>query len=117
MKFRAALYCIPALFLFASAVPAAAEDNDGGALNRLKAQAERGDIKALFQLGDKYAKGEGVEQDYVAAHIWFNLAAAGGHKEAAASRSVFSQLMTPEQVAEAQKRARQWFAQHQEGEK
>jgi uncharacterized protein len=40
--------------------------------------------------------------------MWFNLAAAGGNKEAAEARNLVSSLMTPAQIAEAQKLAREW---------
>jgi hypothetical protein len=44
----------------------------------------------------------------VEAHKWVNLAAAEGDREAAKSRDVFAKLMTAEQVAEAQRLAREW---------
>jgi TPR repeat protein len=52
-----------------------------------------------------YAKGEGVPQDYVFAHMWLNLAAARSHsgtKNAAKDRDFIAKKnMTPDQVAEA----------------
>jgi TPR repeat protein len=53
-----------------------------------------------------------VAQDYVQAHKWVNLAAADGDTEAAKSRDVFAKLMTPEQVAEAHRLAREWTQQN-----
>ena len=42
--------------------------------------------KSVFQvLG--YARGNGVPQDYVQAHKWFNLAAIQGHKKLLIDRS------------------------------
>ena len=62
-------------------------------------------------LGQAYASGaDGLEQDYVAAHAWLNLAGAAGHAEAAETREVIAALMTPEQIAEAQARARDLHA-------
>jgi TPR repeat protein len=56
-----------------------------------------------------YANGHGVPQDYVLAHMWFNLAAATGMVEtAAADRDMVAAKMTPAQIAEAQKLAREW---------
>jgi uncharacterized protein len=55
-----------------------------------------------------YGTGHGVPQDYVIAHMWFNLAAASGDKEAAEVRDMLAAKMTPAQVAEAQKLAREW---------
>jgi hypothetical protein len=37
--------------------------------------AEQGDIKAQIDLGLMYAEGRDGPQDYIRAHMWFNLAA------------------------------------------
>jgi TPR repeat protein len=55
-----------------------------------------------------YAQGQGVPQDYVRAHMWFNLLAAQGYKGASENRDKAARLMTPAQIAEAQKLAREW---------
>ena len=55
-----------------------------------------------------YVLGQGAPQDYVTAHMWLNLAAAGGHKIAEKARDEFTTIMTPAQIAEAQKLAREW---------
>jgi TPR repeat protein len=55
-----------------------------------------------------YDQGLGVPEDYVLAHIWYNLAAATGMKEAVANRDSVAAKMTPAQVAEARKLAREW---------
>ncbi|MFQ5564708.1 MAG: sel1 repeat family protein, partial [Parvularculaceae bacterium] len=56
--------------------------------------------------------GRGVPQDFVEAHKWFNLAASrasGDIRETAAkNRDIMAAKMTPEQIAEAQKQAREW---------
>jgi hypothetical protein len=49
-----------------------------------------------------------VPQDYVTAHMWFNLAAASGDKTGAEGRDMAAAKMTPAQIAEAQKLAREW---------
>ncbi len=51
-----------------------------------------------------------MTQDYVQAHMWFNLAAAGSppgedRDRAAKNRGRVAKLMTPAQIAEAQRRA------------
>jgi uncharacterized protein len=63
--------------------------------------AEQGNATAQFNLGNMYFRGRGVPQDYVLAQMWFILAAAVGESSAA-------QYMTPAQIAEAQKLAREW---------
>jgi len=70
--------------------------------------AEQGDDEAQYNLGLMYEEGRGVPQDYVQAHLWFNLAAASGSKEAAENRERVARLMTPAQIAEAWKLAREW---------
>lgn len=60
-----------------------------------------------------YAGGLGVPQDYVEAHKWLNLAAATftekeGRDEAVQARDRVAARMTPAQIAEAQKLAREW---------
>ena len=55
-----------------------------------------------------YANGEGVRQDYVRAHMLFNLSAAQGNQNAMKDRDRIARRMTYEQIAEAQKLAREW---------
>ncbi len=61
-----------------------------------------------------YANGQGVPRDYVESHMWVNLAAtqtaADKRAEYAQARDEIAKAMTPDQVAEAQKRAREWLA-------
>ncbi|MFZ5964925.1 hypothetical protein ACOXXX_18425, partial [Thalassococcus sp. BH17M4-6] len=77
---------------------------------RLRA-AKAGDVATQALLGQAYASGaDGLDQDYVAAHAWLNLAGAAGHAEAAETREVIAALMTPEQIAQAQARARDLHA-------
>ncbi len=47
-------------------------------------------------------------QECVLAHMWNNLAAAQGNKDAQAYRDLSAQHMTSAQIAEAQKLAREW---------
>ena len=72
--------------------------------------AEQGHSDAQYNLGALYYTGQGVPQDYVTAHLWFDLAAsrAEGRKESADWRDRIAAKMTPAQVAEAQRLAREW---------
>jgi TPR repeat protein len=63
---------------------------------------------AQKKLAFMYLKGQGVPQNYVTAHMWFNLAASQGDKDGAKNRDEIERRMTPAQIAEAQKLARQW---------
>jgi Sel1 repeat len=58
-------------------------------LTSLKADAERGDANAQFNLGAKYASGDGVVQNYNEAVRWFNKAAEQGHVLSAATLGAF----------------------------
>ena len=78
--------------------------------------AEQGHLGAQEFLGAKYWVGSGVPQDYVQAHMWLHLAASrltGEDREKAveAGDSV-ALLMTPAQIAEAQRLAREWETAH-----
>lgn len=74
------------------------------------AAAAGGDMDALFDLGVAHSTGShGVPCDLIEAHKWFNLAAVGGHEEAAQCRADVSDEMTAREIAEAQRRAREWL--------
>jgi len=77
-------------------------------LQELRPLAGQGHAKAQVMLGAMCFKGQGVPQDYVKTHMWFNLAAAKGNETAAKARDSTAELMTPAQIAEAQKLAREW---------
>ena len=77
--------------------------------------AEQGDYFAQDILAGLYLEDRGVAQDYLQAHMWFNLAAA----RIPAAQSVYRSLivekrdglaakMPPGQIAEAQRLARDW---------
>ena len=66
----------------------------------------------LFRLGMLYSTGQGgAPRDYVSAHMLFNLAAMRGSVEAKVYRKELSQEMASEEVAAAQRAAREWLAQ------
>lgn len=70
--------------------------------------AEQEHAGAQYYLGAAYAKGEGVAQDYVQAHRWLILAVKHGVKEAAELSNTVAAKMTPAQIDEAQRLAREW---------
>jgi TPR repeat protein len=75
------------------------------------AAAAQGDISAYYDLGVAYSTGShGVDCDLIEAHKWFNLAAVNGHAEAQMCRADISDEMTAREIAEAQRRAREWIA-------
>ena len=72
------------------------------------AAAEQGEANARYNLGVMYGTGQGVSQDYVQAHMWFNLAASNAHDEAINDRERVAARMTPVQIVEAQRLALEW---------
>lgn len=74
----------------------------------------QGSIDALYDLGVAFSTGShGVTADLVEAHKWFNIAASKGHEEAAWCRADVADEMTAREIAEAQRRAREWLAEGQ----
>ena len=75
-------------------------------------RAEKGDADAQVTLGAMFDAGRGVPQDYVSAHMWYNIAASrasgAGQKRYAAARDGVAEKMTAQQIAEARRRAREW---------
>ncbi len=84
-----------------------AQDN-AGAVKWYRNAAEQGNVAAQTFLGNMYKTGRGVTQDYVQAHMWFNLVAAKGEETARKGRDLVAEKMTPAQIAEAQRLAREW---------
>jgi TPR repeat protein len=77
--------------------------------------AEQGNADAQNRLGAMYKTGLGVPQDYVLAHMWFDLAVSRFRSDdtvnrrlAEDSRNDVAAKMTPAQIAEAQRLAREW---------
>ena len=77
--------------------------------------AEQGVALAQYNLGVMYTNGEGVMQDYVKAHSWFNLSAVNGNTDARNGRDVLAKQMTPQQIADAQKLAQDCQARQLKG--
>ena len=85
----------------------------------LKPAAEQGEPLAQVTLGTMYEAGDGVPQDFLQAHMWFSLAAAsfsdtrnpsvaGPREVAVMTREMLAERMTQDQIAEAQKLAKEW---------
>jgi uncharacterized protein len=77
--------------------------------------AEQNISDAQYFLGITYDKGQGVPQDSVQAYMWYSLAAsrfsesdAGKREMVLMSRGIVASKMTPEQLEEAQRLAREW---------
>jgi len=78
------------------------------AVKWVRLAAEQGSAGAQYNLGRMYFEGLGVPQDWILALMWTNLAAAQGHEAAIEVRDVFGERLRDEQIAEAQRLAREW---------
>jgi TPR repeat protein len=79
-----------------------------------KLAAEQGNAEAQSSLGQNYHLGKGITKDLIKAHMWVNLSA---NKAAAATiiRGWIAEEMTQQQIAEAQKLARECLARKYKG--
>ena len=83
--------------------------DDVEAVKWYRKAAEQGNATAQYNLGFMYYRGKGVRKDYdVAAYVWFTLAAAQGHKDASSDRNRIAKRMTAAEIAEAERRVRNW---------
>ncbi len=78
------------------------------ALKEWRPLAEQGFARAQNNLAKMYRRGQGVPKDDVLAHMWWSLAAAQGHEPARKYRDRLAEKMTPAQLADAQRLAREW---------
>ncbi len=78
------------------------------ALTKFRPLAQQGDARAQYNLGVMYYRGYGVTKDDVLAHMWLNLAAVRGLETARTLRDRLAEKMTPAQLDDAQRLAREW---------
>ena len=74
--------------------------------------AEQGDAEAQYNLGLLHVNGQGVIQDYVQAHKWVNITNENGYANKKKFRDRLEKRMTPKQIEEAKKLAREWIDSH-----
>jgi TPR repeat protein len=86
---------------YAEGLGVPADDRAAAAWFRTAALAGERDAQA--RLGLAYRHGRGVPQDYVEAYRWLDRAASKGNDQALQSRQLLRAIMTPQQLAEAQK--------------
>ena len=78
------------------------------ALRWFRLAADQGEALAQTKIAIMYDEGQGVPQDIVQAYKWYSLGATNGDKPAPQLRDALAKQMTPAQIAEAQKLAREW---------
>ncbi len=86
------------------------EEDHEEALEWFRKAAEQGNVHAQYSLGRMYID---VAHENVLAHMWFNLATSGGDQAAKKARDELTKRLAPEQIAEAQKLAREWLEEHE----
>ena len=86
--------------------------DDAEAVRWYRLAAEQGQVIAQFNLGVNYDRGEGVPKGAVNAYAWFNIAAARGYTNAKKAKELVAADMTQPQIAEAQKRSREYWARY-----
>ncbi len=120
------LLIIPLLLLSLISFPGWSADFDKGvaafengdfatAPKELTPLAEQGNAFAQSNLGVMYATGKGVPQDYIHAHMWWNIAASSGDEYAAEDRDIVARKMTSADISAAQKLARECVAKNYKG--
>lgn len=72
--------------------------------------AEQGLPYAQNYLGTMRLSSRGHPQDYVQAYMWFSLAASSGNKASLKNRMAIEARMSPLQIEQGQKLAREWLA-------
>lgn len=99
-----------------------AQRNRAEAAQWYRKAADQGEVEAQSSLGLLYYRGDGIERDYVQAYKWLSLAAgqapasegttgkAAARAEIVRLRDAVAAKLTPEQLAEAQRRAAEWQA-------
>jgi len=71
--------------------------------------AEQNHPLAQYELGLLYQFGQGIEPDNEKSYMWFNLAAAAGVEQAIGARDKTMRSLSRDQLASAQKAAREWL--------
>jgi hypothetical protein len=91
--------------------------DDTAARHWLRLSADQGFAAAQFTLAVMYADGDGgLTQDPVHAHMWFHLATSrmtGENRDRTVElRALVAERMTPDQIREARRLARDWETTH-----
>jgi hypothetical protein len=81
--------------------------DEGKAVQWFHLAAKQGNAKAQFYLGRLHFSGDGTRNDRESAYAWFTMAAAGGYRKAEEWRTVVCRKMTPEEVEEGCRLARE----------
>lgn len=99
--YKLAQYDLGNMYYTARGVP----QNYPEAMKWYRLAADQGHLPAQYSLGKGYALGEGVSQDLVEAYARYSVAATGRFTSGDKERDAVASKLTPDQLAEGQKRA------------
>ncbi len=99
-----AQWALATLYFSGDAVPRDYEE----AYRWFRAAADQGHGLAQRSLGTMYREGIGVPQDDVQAYVWYSLGAMQGSARARLARDEMAKSLTPEQLAEGERRVLAW---------
>ena len=71
--------------------------------------AEQGSTWFQYELGEMYADGDGVPENYIQAYAWFSIAAANGWSSSKNEKARLTRKMTSAEISEAQKLSREYW--------
>jgi TPR repeat protein len=60
----------------------------------------------------KHDFGKGTLKDSILAYAWYNVSASQGNEQATKNRGIIEKDMTPDQIAEAQKLSKEYYAKY-----
>lgn len=70
--------------------------------------AQQGNSNAQYNIGRLHAYGIGVPQNFVIAYMWLELSASMNNSNSVALQEKLKDIMTADEIREAQKLAREW---------
>ena len=86
------------MYEFGEGVP----ENDAEAVKWYRKAADQGHAKAQSNLGVMYYNGDGVPENHVRAYVWLSMAKTQGDEKAKKGVEALKNLMTKQQIAQAQ---------------
>jgi TPR repeat protein len=86
------------MYEFGEGVP----ENDAEAVKWYRKAADQGHAKAQSNLGVMYYNGDGVPENHVRAYVWLSMAKTQGYESAKKAVETVKNLMTKQQIAQAQ---------------
>ena len=93
-----AQYNLGNMYEFGEGVP----ENDAEAVKWYRKAADQGHAKAQSNLGVMYYNGDGVPENHVRAYVWLSMAKTQGYESAKKGVETVKNLMTKQQIAQAQ---------------